>query len=125
MIVYCSQDLIFATKIRSTAESLGVPSRPIRNASALDKRLNQVDDGKLNDPVTGVLIDLEMGPTGLDLIDQTKKHNADIPVIAFGSHVATQTLQAAHDRGADFVMPRSQFTANLPALLERFGGGEV
>lgn len=125
MIVYCCSDLIFATKIRCTADTLGVPSRPARNAHALDQRLRQVDDGKTNEPVTGVIIDLEMGPNGLGLIEQAKAHDANIPVVAFGSHVDTHTFQAAHDRGADFVMPRSQFTANLATILERFGGRTI
>jgi hypothetical protein len=125
MIVYACQDLIFATKIRSTAEALGVPSRPARDAEALRKRLERVDDGKLNEPVTGVMIDLDLGETGLALLRQVKARDATIPVVAFGSHVATEILQAARADGADFVMPRSAFTASLPALLERFGGKEV
>ncbi len=125
MIVYCCQDLIFATKIRATTEAEGVPSRPARDAQALANRLNRVDDGKVNEPVTGVVIDLEMGETGLALLEQVKRHDANIPVVAFGSHVAVDVLQAAHDRGADFVMPRSQFTANLPTIVQRLGGGAV
>jgi DNA-binding NarL/FixJ family response regulator len=125
MIVYACQDLIFATKIRSTAEAVGVASRPARDAEALRKRLERVDDGKLNEPVTGVLIDLELGETGLDLLRQVKAHDANTPVVAFGSHVAAEVLQAARQGGADFVLPRSAFTANLPSILERFGGIEV
>lgn len=125
MIVYCCQDLIFATKIRSTAEVTGVSSRPARDAQALDRRLNQVDDGKLNEPVTAVFIDLDLDQTALALIEQVKTHDPNHPVVVFGSHVATELLQAAHDHGADFVMTRSQFTANLPTILQRFSGNEV
>ncbi len=124
MIVYCCQDLIFATKIRATAEAVGVATRPTRNAEALNNRLQQVDDGKPNEPVTGVLIDLETGQQGLALLDQAKAFDDQLPVVVFGSHVATQQLQVAHDRGADFVMPRSQFAANLPVILERLGGAD-
>lgn len=125
MIIYCCPDLIFATKIRSTAEALGVPSRPARDSEALQKRLDRVDDGKLNEPVTGILIDLEMGQAGLALLEQAKRHDLTIPVVAFGSHVATDILHAAREKGADFVMPRSMFTANLPSILERMGGKEI
>jgi DNA-binding NarL/FixJ family response regulator len=120
--VYCTTDLIFATRIRSTAESLGVPARPARDTAALDNRLRRVDDGKANDPVTGVMVDLEMGEAGLGLIEQVKAFDGGIPVVAFGSHVATELLQAARRRGADFVMPRSQFTMLLPDLLRQHGG---
>jgi hypothetical protein len=41
-------------------------------------------------------------------------------VLAFGSHVMTDLLQAARDRGADFVMSRGAFTSNLPDILDRF-----
>ena len=121
MIVYCCADLIFATKIRSTAEALCAVSRPVRDATMLQNRLGRVEDGKANDPVTAVMIDLDTGEDGLAMIDQAKAHDATIPVIAFGSHVATQLLHEARQRGADFVMPRSQFTANLPDLVRRFG----
>ncbi len=121
MIVYACQDLMFATKIRSTAEALGIPSRPARDVAALEARLERVDDGRLNLPVTAVMIDLELGDAALDLIARAKALQAQLPVIAFGSHVAAALLQRAHDLGADFVMARSQFTATLPDLLRRFG----
>ena len=119
MVVYCSADLIFGTKIRSTAEALHLGTRPVRDTDMLRKRLEQVDDGKLNEPVTGLLLDLETGDSGLALLDMVKQHDARIPVVAFGSHVATEVLAAARQRGADFVLARSQFSANLPAILER------
>ncbi|MCE9592420.1 MAG: hypothetical protein K8S99_18090 [Planctomycetes bacterium] len=125
MITYACQDLIFATKIRSTAETLGVPCRPTRDPAALGNRLNRVEDGKLNEPVTGLLIDLEMGEAGLALLDQIKAFDAKIPVVAFGAHVATEVLDAARERGADFVMARGMFTANLPDILKRLGGAAV
>ena len=62
---------------------------------------------------------------GLDLIKQTKTFDLHIPIVAFGSHVATDILRLAHDHGADFVLPRSQFSANLPSLLERLDSSEV
>ena len=125
MMIYCCKDLIFATKIRATADSLSLPSRPARDPEALKKRLDRVDDGQPNEPVTGVIIDLEMGDDGLALLDQVKKHSSAIPVVAFGSHVATQTLQAAREHGADFVMPRSVFAANLPNIIERLDGKKI
>ncbi len=122
MLVYCCEDLIFATKIRSTAEAVGAAARPARDVQALQNRLTCVDDGKLNEPVTGVVIDLAMGQTALELLKAVKDHDAQVPVTAFGSHVDVEILQAAHAQGADFVMPRSQFHATLPTILERLSG---
>ncbi len=121
MIVYCCSDLIFATKIAGTAQALGVTARPARDAEALTRRLDQVDDGKPHGPVRAVLVDLDLADVGLSLIRLTKAHAAAPAVVAFGSHVATALLAQAREAGADFVMPRSQFTATLPALIERFG----
>lgn len=121
MIVYCCPDLIFATKIRAAAESLGIVSRPARDAGALQRRLDQVDDGRPNDPVRGVLVDLDLQEPGLALIEQARHHDPDIHVVAFGAHVLAGLLQAARERGADFVMPRGTFTASLPDVLHRIG----
>lgn len=120
MIVYCSHDLIFATKIRSTAEVLGVVTRPVRDLQMFRKRLDRFDDGKPNDPVSAVMVDLETGPTGLEILEQSKRYDQALPVIMFGSHVATELFDKARSRGADFVMPRSAFSAQLPQLLRRF-----
>lgn len=125
MMLSCCRDLIFSTKIRSTAEHLGVPFRGAATPKAVADRLNQVDDGRLNQPVTGVLVDMEMGGDALAIIRQVKEHSPAVPVIAFGSHVAVELLAAARDAGADAVMPRSQFTAQLPALLQQYGGAQL
>ena len=119
MIVYSCQDLIFSTKIKSTADVLGIVSRPARDAAAMTNRLNRVDDGKANDQVTGVLLDLELGDQALQLLKLVKAHDPAIPVLTFGSHVATDLLHAAREGGADFVMPRSMFTNTLPDILAR------
>lgn len=131
MILSCCKDLIFATKIRSTAEHVGVPYRAAGNVAAVLDRLNRVADGRLNEPVTGVLIDLEMGDTALAIIDAIRQHTpgqasaGGVPIVAFGSHVAVDVLTAAREKGADAVMPRSQFVVQLPELLKRFGGAEL
>lgn len=123
MIVYCCSDLIFATKVRATAEALGVVSRPVRDAAMLGARLAQVDDGRANGPVAAVLIDLEVGEQVLPLIGQVKAHDASIPVVAFASHVLTDLLAAAGEAGADQVMTRGAFTAALPGLIGGFAAG--
>lgn len=120
MIIYCCADLIFATKVRSTAEQLGVVTRPVRDISMLQKRIDQVEDGKANGPVAAMLIDLDTGEQGIELIRYLKTAEPAIPIVAFGAHVATELLQAAGDAGADEVMPRGQFTASLPSLLQNY-----
>lgn len=117
MIVYCIHDLIFATKVHSTAEALGVTCRPARDTEALRKRLDRVDDGKANDAVSAVVVDLTIGDTALDLVELAKAHAAGPIVVAFAPHVEVERMDAAGRRGADRVMPRGAFSAQLPDLL--------
>jgi len=120
MIIYCCADLIFATKVRSTCEALGAVSRPARNPDMLQKRLDRVDDGKPNDAVALVLIDLDLGDPALELIQTARAHDASLPIIAWGPHVAVDLLNKAGEAGASDVMTRGSFTSKLPEIVERF-----
>ncbi|MFP4144108.1 MAG: hypothetical protein ACLFV3_03110 [Phycisphaeraceae bacterium] len=122
MIVYCCPDLIFATKIRATAESLGLTTRPARDLQALRNRLNQVDDGRANEPVSAVLVDLELEDAAA-FIREAKDHDPAITVVACGPHVGREAMAAARDAGADAAMPRSAFAGRLPELLEELREG--
>lgn len=123
MIVYCCQDLIFATKIHSTVQALGLVCRPARDAVALGNRLDRIDDGKPNDEVVAVLIDLTMGDRAIGLIELVKGHDPAIPIVAFAPHVEVKLLEAARACGADRVMPRGAFSAQLPDLLQELTNG--
>lgn len=120
MIVYCCADLIFATKVRSTCDALNATSRPARNAQMLQKRLDRVDDGKPNDPIKLLLIDLDMGEPALELISQARRHDASLPIITWGPHVAVDLLNQAGEAGASQVMTRGSFTAKLPEIIQQF-----
>ncbi len=120
MIVYCCADLIFATKVRATCDALAVVSRPARNPEMLKNRLDRVDDGKPNDAVSLVLIDLDLGEPALELIATARSHDASLPIIAWGPHVAVDLLNAASAAGASQVMTRGSFTAKLPQIVEHF-----
>lgn len=117
MIIYCCADLIFATKVRSTCDALGVVSRPARNADMLQKRLDQVDDGKPNDPIKLLLVDLDIGEQALQLIEQARGCDPALPIIAWGPHVAVDLLNQAGQAGASNVMTRGSFTSNLPEII--------
>lgn len=121
MLIYACSDLIFATKIRSTAEALQIDSRPVRNLEILDDRLNRVDDGKANGPVTCVMIDLELGEFAFELIKRAAEHEAKPHVIAFGPHVMVGALAGAERVGADAAMARGAFTQQLSELITQYG----
>ena len=122
MIVYCCMDLFFSSKIKAQAKASGIVSRPARDAQALRERLDQVDDGKAHDPVTGIAVDLDLGQTAMELIRLAKSHPGAPLVAAFGPHGQTALLTEAAESGADFVLPRSAFTANLATVLQRLNG---
>ena len=112
-------DLIFATKITSTAASVGAPVRVVRGLDQLGESLK---DGRA--PL--VLIDLEAdGIDSMAAIGTCRRSGLELRVIAFGSHVRRDLLAAARAAGADEVMPRSAFVTRLPALLGEAGSREA
>lgn len=117
MIIYACPDLMFASRIGATARAHAQTARPVRDLEMLQKRLDRIDDGKPNDAVTVLIVDLGLEHTGLEMIQRTKTHDANIMIIAYGSHVLTDLLQSAQDAGADRVMTNGSFASNLESLF--------
>jgi DNA-binding NarL/FixJ family response regulator len=106
-------DLIFATKITSTASALGVAVKTVRSIEKLRERLNTLEHET-------VLIDLNS--EGVDVLEAIRaaKAAAHRPrVIAYASHVQADLIAQARQAGADEVMARSAFVQKLPALLQQ------
>lgn len=61
MILYFASNLIWATRIKSLADDLGLPCRPVRNPDMLDARL-------ADSPVRALVVDLDAGEPAIDLI---------------------------------------------------------
>ncbi len=110
MILYFTADLIFATRIRSTAEALGVPARPARTVERLRELLRE-------EAVNAIIIDLEAGEAAIDLIDAAATLDPPLRSLAFGPHVNIEAFEAAHRAGASQVMARGRFAEQLPTLL--------
>lgn len=124
MILYCAADLLWATKIKSTADALAIPCRPIRNLDMLTARLADTPPPG----VKAVLIDLEARPAAMDIITHLRAPNAPtphIPIVAFGPHVLTAEFQAARAAGVDTVMARGALHRTLPAVLQRLHVGQA
>ncbi|MCZ6850100.1 MAG: response regulator [Planctomycetota bacterium] len=110
-------DLIFATKIASTARSLGVQVANIRTLDQLTERLSSNHDAL-------VLIDLEAADLDpIHAIELCKQSEHQPRTIAFGSHVRSDLLGAARRAGADEVMARSGFVGRLPSMLQSVSSG--
>src|SRR4051794_6495201 len=112
-----SRDLLFVTKITGTARALGH-----RVAVAGDAA--RARDLIARERPRAVFVDLSAG----ELVDPEPLRalrelaGPATPFVAFGSHVDTRALAAARSAGCDPVMPRSQFSAELPALIRRYLG---
>ena len=107
-------DMIFATKIRSTADALGVAVEIVGSMEDLRSILARND---YHHP-SAVIVDMNATiPSPKEAITEAKAHPAAPRVYAFVSHVQTELADAARSAGADEVWPRSRFVQELPQLL--------
>lgn len=107
------QDLIFETKLRSTAKTLGVSLRVVRAVS-----------GEI--PAAGLyIVDLNTAADPIETVRRLRQGCAGARIVAYVSHVDEQLASAARAAGADETMPRSRFDRELPRILELHGGRAV
>ena len=110
-IIALVDDMFFASKVRATAEALGVSVSFPRSKEALLERLTQ-------DPPDLIVADLHN--QRLDVIElaqelKTRKHS--IPLLGFFSHVEVELQRKALSAGFDQVIPRSVFARDLGEIL--------
>jgi ribosomal protein L12E/L44/L45/RPP1/RPP2 len=123
MVLFCAADLLWATRIKSTADALGVPCRPARTVEILAARLADSD-------IKGVIVDLEAGENALAIIRALRAAGPGdsppekrIPVVAFGPHVGVEAMAAAREAGAERVLARGAFDRGLPDILRALENG--
>ena len=110
-----SRDLIFTSKVTGTAAALGHRVVVVGDAAKAREILGR------SAPVV-VFVDLAAGDLvgSPSLLQYREAAPPGTPFVAFGSHVDTEALASARAAGCDPVMPRSRFTIELPALIERY-----
>ena len=111
VVIVVVDDMFFASKIRATAEALGVEVSFPRSKEAL---VEKAGAARL------ILVDLHNQK--IDPIALAKELKADeqlraIPVVGFFSHVETEVQRNALAAGFDRVLPRSVFARDLPRIL--------
>lgn len=117
MILYLAADLIWASKIKGSADALGLACRPVRSLEMLDARLGD------SDPVA-LLLDLTAGETAMAMIQYlrgpraTVRHRA-IRIVGFGPHVEKALFQSSRDAGADEVLTRGALDHDMDEVLLR------
>lgn len=102
---------MFGSKVRGAAEQLGVRVVFARSSEALHDHAASAGL---------VLLDLDTRWLDVDADIRRLKTavaTSSVAVVAFGSHLQTETLTAARLAGADRVMARSAFVKVLPELL--------
>jgi DNA-binding NarL/FixJ family response regulator len=113
MILAAVDDMLFRSKIRTTAKFVGVevvfvrtPEEIVSQARALKPSLLILDlnsrTGRPIDTVATLKRDAELAP---------------MRTLGFASHVQTELIHAARTAGIDEVMARSAFAAGLADIL--------
>ena len=111
-VVAFTGDLLFAVRIQEAASAAGARAEIVEDAVALRRAFDRW-------PALA-LIDLSKdGWEELVRWAKTQPHTRAIPIIAYGSHVATEALQRARAAGCDHAWARSRFVAELPQVLNR------
>ncbi|HJR43021.1 MAG TPA: hypothetical protein VJ812_13085 [Gemmatimonadaceae bacterium] len=104
-------DLLFRSKIDEVARRLGLTLRVARSREQLERHLATVSPSI-------ALVDLEESALDPSETIRRLKSLADPPrIIAFAGHTNVDAIRAGRDAGADAVLARSAFTAQLPRLL--------
>src|SRR5882672_3391516 len=112
-VIAAVDDMFFASKIRATAEALGVNIKFHRRLDSLVAAAGE----QLPDLI---LIDLHNEKLNAIELAQALKANESsksIPLLGFFSHVQTDLQRAALEAGFDLVIPRSVFSRDLAQIL--------
>jgi CheY-like chemotaxis protein len=113
MILAVLDDLMFTSKIKTTASQLGVAVTFARSADAALTEMRKAAP-------TLVILDLNnarIDPLGIVLSMKQDPGLAAIPTVGYASHVQTDVINAARQAGVGDVMARSAFTQQLAGIL--------
>ena len=113
-VIAAVSDMLFASKIRGTAEHLNVSVDFARTEGGL------FDSAKTEVPSL-ILLDLHdtrLDPFALAARLKADEQLRDVPLVAFFSHVETELQRRAIEAGVDHVLPRSVFTRRLAEILK-------
>jgi len=112
-IIAAVDDMFFASKIRATAEALGVSIK-------FHRRLDSLIAAAAEQSPDLILIDLHNEKlNAIELARELKASESakGIPLLGFFSHVQTDLQRAAVEAGFDHVIPRSVFSRDLARIL--------
>jgi ActR/RegA family two-component response regulator len=109
-----SDDLIFASRVTATARAHGLSVEQVRDPDELLSRAAAA-------PPDCVVVDLQVAAEELQRIVGRLVTLLPRPcIVAFGSHVAVESLHAAREAGCDVVLTRSEFADRLERDLPQW-----
>jgi CheY-like chemotaxis protein len=115
VILAILDDLMFTSKIKTTASQLGVSVTFARSTDAALAEMRKAAP-------TLVILDLNnprTDPLGTLAAMKADASLAAVPTVGFASHVQTDVIEAARKAGVGEVLARSAFTQRLPEILAR------
>lgn len=116
MILAAVDDLLFSSKIRTTARQAGVDLAFARTPPEI------LEQSRALKPAL-VIFDLnsaKANPIETIAAMKTDPELASIPTLGFVSHVHTAVIEAARQAGIDEVLARSAFAGNLGEILAKY-----
>ena len=117
MVLAVVDDLMFSSRISTSAKAAGVAVRFTRSLEAV------LTAAREKAPAL-IILDLNSARTApLEIVAALKSDPAlaTIPTLGVVSHVDTATIEAARQAGVARVLARSAFVAQLPHLLGDLG----
>ena len=113
-IIAVVEDILFAAKIRATAEHLDVTLRSVRNAETLLKVARETGANL-------IIVDLhaeDVDPIAVAKVLKSDEQLHAVRLLGFFSHVRVDLQKGAVAAGYDVVIPRSVFSRDLAEILE-------
>jgi CheY-like chemotaxis protein len=116
-------DLMFSSRVDGAARALGARWQKI---SSVDDARTALAEARTEGGRVALVI-LDLGWRKGDALAVARDLRADpdlagIRLVAFGSHVQAERLDAARAAGCDLALPNSAFSATLPQILQRYLG---
>jgi len=112
-IIAIVDDLFFASKIRGTAEQLGV-------SVSFPRTIESAISAVAQEPPSLFICDLNsqrINPIEFAQAMKANDQTRQIQLLGFFSHLQTDLQRAAQQAGFDRVIPRSAFAKSLPQIL--------
>ena len=107
-----AEDMFFIAKINGAAGAAGRTVERIRSRQQLEALANT--------PPALIIVDLKaetLDPIESVAFVKSQQTMREIPIVAFVSHVQTETIRRAQAAGCDMVLPHSAFTKMLPDIV--------